>query len=78
MRPFLFLHFLRKLPRHPKLPLVVVIDTLDECGDNQSRPVLLWVLTDVSEHAPWLKIIITKVDTKSISNVSSMRPCDII
>ena len=59
MKPSLFLDFLRNLPRHPKHPLVFVIDALDECGDNQSRPALLQVLTDVTELAPWLKIIIT-------------------
>jgi len=55
----LFLDFINKLPRHPKHTFVFVIDALDECGDDQSRPVLLEALTDAAEHAPWLKIIIT-------------------
>ena len=59
MKPTLFLDFIRNLPRQPKHALVFVIDALDECGDDQSRPVLLKVLTDAAAHAPWLKIIIT-------------------
>ena len=39
--------------------VVVVIDTLDECGSTRSRPGLLRVLTDAASQAPWLKIIIT-------------------
>ena len=59
MQDSLLLDFIRKLPRHPKHPLAFVIDALDECGDNQSRPVLLKVLAEAAAHAPWLKIIIT-------------------
>jgi len=59
MKHTLFLDFIHKLPRHPKHTLVFVIDALDECGDDQSRPVLLKALTDAAGHAPWLKIIIT-------------------
>ena len=59
MKQTLFLDFIRKLPRHPKQALVFVIDALDECGDDQSRSVLLKVLLEVAEHASWLKIIIT-------------------
>ena len=55
----LFLDFIRSLPRHPEQPLVFVIDALDECGDAQSRPSLLKVLTNATAQAPWLKIIIT-------------------
>jgi hypothetical protein len=36
-----------------------VIDALDECGNNRSRPDVLKALTDVAAQAPWLKIIIT-------------------
>ena len=54
----LFLDFIRKLPRQPKHALVFVIDALDECGDGQSRSVLLQVLIDAAGHASWLKIII--------------------
>jgi len=58
MQDSLFLEFICNLPRHPKHTLVFVIDTLDECGDNQDCPVLLKVLTDAAVHAPWLKIIV--------------------
>ena len=55
----LFLDFLSKLPRLPERTLVFVIDALDECGNNQSRKVILTVLTNAVVQAPWLKIIIT-------------------
>jgi hypothetical protein len=59
MKGALFLDFIRNLPRQPKHALVFVIDALDECGDDRSRPSLLKVLTDAAVHAPWLKVIIT-------------------
>jgi hypothetical protein len=59
MKGGLFLQFIRNLPRQPKHALVFVIDALDECGDDRSRPSLLNVLTDAAAHAPWLKVIIT-------------------
>ena len=59
MKDSLFLDFLRNLPRHPKQVLVFVIDALDECGDDQSRRVLLKSLADAAAYAPWLKLIIT-------------------
>jgi hypothetical protein len=59
MKDILFLDFIHELPRHPKHALVFVIDALDECGDDQDRPVLLKVLTDATAHVPWLKIILT-------------------
>src|SRR5882757_356421 len=59
MQGSLFLDLIRSLPHHPEHPLVFVIDALDECGDAQSRPRLLEVLTDAAAQAPWLKIIIT-------------------
>ena len=55
----LFLGFIRKLPRLPKRTLVLVIDALDECGDNQSRIEVLKALTEAVAHATWLKVIIT-------------------
>jgi len=54
-----FLDFIRDLPHHPNRDLVFVIDALDECGDNQSRPGILRILTNAATQAPWLKIIIT-------------------
>ena len=59
MKGTLFLDFIRSLPHHPEHALVFVIDALDECGDAQSRPRLLKVLTDAAAQAPWLKIIVT-------------------
>ena len=59
MKQTLFLDFIHKLPHHPKQALVFVINALDECGDNQSRSVLLKVLLEAVEHALWLNIIIT-------------------
>ena len=59
MKESLFLEFIHNLPRHPKHALVFVIDALDECGDDQNRPVLLKGLTEAASHAPWLKIIVT-------------------
>ena len=61
MNDSLFLDFIGSLPhlRHPKRTLILVIDALDECGDAQSRPGILSVLTSAAAQAPWLKIIIT-------------------
>src|SRR5258706_5688983 len=59
MKGSLFLDFICSLPRHPEHSLVFVIDALDECGDAQSHPGLLQVLTNTAAHAPCLKIIIT-------------------
>jgi len=59
MEDSLLLDFIRDLPRHPQRTLVFVIDALDECGDDQSRRVLLISLNDAAAYAPWLKIIIT-------------------
>jgi len=59
MKHSLFLEFIRKLPRQPTNTLVFVIDALDECGDDQSRPGILKALTDAVTQAPWLKVIIT-------------------
>ena len=59
MEGSLFLDFIRSLPRHPEHTLVFVIDALDECGDVQSRPNLLEILTNAATQAPWLKIIVT-------------------
>jgi len=59
MKDSLLLDFIRDLPRCPQRTLVFVIDALDECGDDQSRRLLLRSLTDAAADAPWLKIIIT-------------------
>jgi len=59
MKDSLFLDFIRSLPRHPRYPLVFVIDALDECVNTQSRLCILKALTDTATQAPWLKVIIT-------------------
>jgi len=59
MKDSLFLEFICNLPRLPNHALVFVIDALDECGDDQDRPVLLKVLNEAVAHAPWLKIVVT-------------------
>ena len=69
MQGSLFLDLIRSLPHHPEHPLVFVIDALDECGDAQSRPRLLEVLTDAAAQAPWLKIIITSRPEVDIQDV---------
>ena len=74
MKGALFYDFIRDLPRQPTRALVFVIDALDECGDDQSRPVLLKVLIDVAAQAPWLKIIVTsrpEVDIQNFFNALS-------
>ena len=59
MKGALLHDFIRDLPRQPTRTLVFLIDALDECGDDQTRPVLLKVLIDAAAQAPWLKIIVT-------------------
>ena len=59
MKPSLFLEFIGNLTRLPPQPLVFVIDALDECGDETSRPALLRTLTEATALASWLRIIIT-------------------
>jgi len=54
-----FLDFICKFVHHPVHALVFVIDALDECGDDHSRPDILEALTDATAQAPWLRIIIT-------------------
>jgi len=60
MQDTLFLEFIRSIPCHSDpIPLAVVIDALDECGNTQSRANILKVLIDAAALAPWLKIIVT-------------------
>src|SRR5258706_1403816 len=59
MKGSIFLDFIHSLPSHPEHALVFVIDALDECGDAQSHPRLIKVLTNAAAQAPWLKVIIT-------------------
>src|SRR5258706_9993113 len=78
MKGALFLDFIREVSRRPKHALVFVIDALDECGDNRSRPALLKVLTDAAAQAPWLKVIITsrpEADIQRFFNALSQSSC---
>ena len=59
MKGSLFLELICSLPCHQEHTLVFVIDALDECGDIQSCPGILKVLTNAAAQAPWFKIIIT-------------------
>jgi hypothetical protein len=80
----LFLSFIRQLPRLPKRTLVFVIDALDECGSNKSRPGILQALNDAATHALWLKVIITSRPEVDIQRFfddpaqSSHLRCDLI
>jgi hypothetical protein len=69
MKYSLFLELLCNLPRYPEHALVFVIDALDECGDDQSRPGILRVLTHAAIQAPWLKIVITSRPEVDIQHV---------
>ena len=59
MNHTILLELICEVPRHPKRTLVFLIDAVDECGDDITRPRVLRALTDAAAHAPWLKIIIT-------------------
>jgi len=60
MQDTLFLKFIHSIPCHSNPDtLIVVIDTLDKCGNPQSHADILKVLIDAAALAPWLKIIIT-------------------
>ena len=74
MKESLFLDFICNLRRHPKHALVFVIDALDECGDDQNRPVLLKGLTEAISHAPWLKIIVTSRSEHEIQHFFNRLP----
>ena len=65
-----FLDILRDLLRQPKHALDLIIDILDECGDNQTRPARLKVPTDAAACSK----LLSRVDPKSISNASFGAP----
>ena len=74
MKDSLFLEFICNLSRHPSHALVIVIDALDECGDDQNRPLLLKVLTEAASHASWLKIIVTSRPENEIQKFFNRLP----
>jgi len=60
MQGALFLEFIRSTPCHSnQVPLAVVIDAFDECGNAESRAEILKYLKKAAALVSWLKIIIT-------------------
>ncbi|KAG8867951.1 hypothetical protein FRC20_004461 [Serendipita sp. 405] len=55
----LLLKLLRPLRNYPPYPLVLVIDSLDECGDNSVPESMLREIFQLTWRISWLKIIIT-------------------
>ncbi|KAG8709822.1 hypothetical protein FRC11_005179, partial [Ceratobasidium sp. 423] len=49
----------RLKPLSAPIPLVVIVDALDECGDSDSRKKILHLLHDMSQLVSWLRVIIT-------------------
>ena len=43
----------------PSRPFVVVVDALDECGDDDSRTLIAKCLSQIATLAPWLKVLVT-------------------
>ena len=74
MKDSLFLDLIRSVPRHPKHPLVFVIDALDECGNTRSRPSILKVLANAAREASWLKIIIMSRPEVDIQEIFDSLP----
>ena len=74
MKESLFTDLICDLPCHPKHAIVLVIDALDECGNDRNRPVVLKALTDAASHAPWLKIIVTSRSEAEIQHFFNRLP----
>ena len=66
---------LKQQQRTPEQPLVVVIDALDECGDNKSRMEIAQSLSQIAALVPWLKFFITSRPLPALEQrFSSMDP----
>jgi hypothetical protein len=63
----LLLQHLYSLQNHPKTPLVLVVDALDESGDPRTRAPLLRCFSEVCAHISWLKIVVTSRPEHDIS-----------
>ncbi|KAG8818106.1 hypothetical protein FRC18_000259 [Serendipita sp. 400] len=50
---------LKSLKNQPPHPLVLVIDALDECGDDKARGSILRRIFDATSSVPWLKFLLT-------------------
>lgn len=55
----LFTGLLPMIREMPREPLVFVIDALDECGDDTSRPQIVDSLLQIAKLTSWLKVLIT-------------------
>jgi hypothetical protein len=66
--PKLLLTPLKSLKSYPPKSVVLVIDALDECGDEFTRHSVLADLFKASSHATWLKIIITSRPEEEIQS----------
>ncbi|TFK59175.1 hypothetical protein BDN72DRAFT_946734, partial [Pluteus cervinus] len=65
----LFIKPLEMLTTAPSVvPLVIVIDALDECGDEIDRAALLSCLLGLRAHCNWIKIFITSRNNPEIRN----------
>ncbi|KAG8813182.1 hypothetical protein FRC19_002623, partial [Serendipita sp. 401] len=62
----LFSQLLESLQSHPSHPLVMVIDALDECGDNRGRNSIISSLFAASSRVNWLRIIVTSRQSSDI------------
>jgi hypothetical protein len=78
--PKLLLAPLESLNPHPPRQSVLVIDALDECGDEFSRRFILTQLLEVTARAPWLKVIVTSRPEDDIQSffLSQEASCSII
>ncbi|KAG8797552.1 hypothetical protein FRC16_008746, partial [Serendipita sp. 398] len=64
----LFLQLLESLRSHPSHSLVLVIDALDECGDNITRNSIISTLVDACSRVSWLRIIVTSRQDSDIES----------
>ena len=71
----LLLKTLRALEKPPSRTLVLVIDALDECGDDITRDVLLKSLLEASSQVEWLRIVITSRPEHDIRSFFKAQGC---
>ncbi|TFK71078.1 hypothetical protein BDN72DRAFT_877375 [Pluteus cervinus] len=65
----LFMKPLSMLTMQPSVvPLVVVIDALDECGGKMDRIALLQCLLELAKNCSWIKVLITSRSNLEIKN----------
>jgi hypothetical protein len=66
----LLLQHLYSLENRPNIPLVLVIDALDESGDPRTRAPLLRYFSEICAHIDWVKIVVTSRPEHDISQFS--------